>query len=64
MKKIKKLFNAMTPWLMTKKRKYELAQELTNGIVLSYKSNGITLNIKQREKIYSSVLNALKLKKK
>ena len=64
MKKIKKLFNAMTPWLFTKKRKYELAQELTNGIVLSYKSNGITLNIKQREKIYQSVLNALKLKKK
>lgn len=64
MKNIKNIFRSMTPWLMTKKRKYELAQQLTNGIILSYKSNGITLNIKQREKIYSSVLNALMLKKK
>jgi hypothetical protein len=64
MKKIKKIFRALTPWLMTKKRKYELAKELTEGIILSYKSNGITLNLQKREKIYSSVLNALKLKKK
>ena len=64
MKKIKNLFKALTPWLMTKKRKYELAKQLTEGIILSYKSNGLTLNLKQREKIYSSVLNALKLKKK
>jgi hypothetical protein len=64
MKKIKKIFRALTPWLLTKKRKYELAKELTEGIILSYKSNGITLNLQKREKIYSSVLNALKLKKK
>ena len=64
MKKIKKLFQALTPWLMTKKRKYELAKELTDGIILSYKSNGINLSVQKREKIYSSVLNALKLKKK
>lgn len=64
MKKIKKLFKALTPWLMTKKRKYELAKELTDGIILSYKSNGINLSVQKREKIYLSVLNALKLKKK
>lgn len=64
MKKIKQLFRALTPWLMTKKRKYELAKELTDGIILSYKSNGINLSIQKREKIYTSVLNALKLKKK
>lgn len=64
MKKIKKLFKALTPWLITKKRKYELAKELTDGIILSYKSNGINLSVQKREKIYLSVLNALKLKKK
>ena len=64
MNKIKQLFRALTPWLFTKKRKYELAKQLTDGIILSYRSNGITLDLKKREKIYTSVLNALKLKKK
>lgn len=64
MKKIKNVWRYLTRFILTKKRKYELAEQFFNMIVLSYKSNGITLNMKQRNNIYNSCLNALKLKKK
>ena len=64
MKKIKNIWRYLTRFILTKKRKYELAEQFFNMIVLSYKSNGITLNMKQRNNIYNNCLNALKLKKK